>query len=155
MSQSDSTLCPTISVFICCTTLSLSFFPIPTMDVDTTPTITRIVKHPSYYLPGGDLYILIKGTHFRVHRFFFERESTYFQTIFANTPNIGTTPNPALDLSNNIDEKSFARFLGVFYNPKYSVYNFTIKEWFDIQTYAMVWQFPEMYHLAEKEIENA
>ena len=45
-------------------------------------------------------------------------------------------------------------FLSIMYNPKYNIYNLSMGQWFDIQSYASIWQFPEMYTLTEWEIKN-
>ena len=113
-----------------------------------------ISNHPQYYLPGGDLYFVTKAIRFRVHKYFFERESVYFRTIFEITPLVGSSPNLALDLSDTVKPDEFELFLSVLYNPKYSIYNLSMGQWFDIQSYASIWQFPEMYALTEQKIQN-
>ena len=45
-------------------------------------------------------------------------------------------------------------FLSVMYNPKYNIYNLSMGQWFNVQSYASIWQFPEMYALTEQEIET-
>ena len=45
-------------------------------------------------------------------------------------------------------------FLSVMYNLKYNIYNLSMGQWFDIQSYASIWQFSEMYALTEWEIET-
>ena len=45
-------------------------------------------------------------------------------------------------------------FLSIMYNPKYNIYNLSMGQWFDIQSYASIWQFPEIYTLTEQEIKN-
>ena len=45
-------------------------------------------------------------------------------------------------------------FLSVMYNPKYNIYNLSMGQWFDVQSYASIWQFPEMFALTEQEIEK-
>ena len=45
-------------------------------------------------------------------------------------------------------------FLSVMYNPKYNIYNLSMWQWFDVQSYANIWQFPEMYALTKQEIET-
>ena len=111
-----------------------------------------ISNHPQYYLPGGDLYIVTKAIRFRVHKYFFERESVYFRTIFEITPLAGSSPNLALDLSDTVKPDEFELFLSVLYNPKYSIYNLSMGQWFNVQMYAGLLQFPEMYALTEREI---
>ena len=45
-------------------------------------------------------------------------------------------------------------FLSIMYNPKYNIYNLSMGQWFNVQSYASIWQFPEMYALTEWEIKN-
>ena len=113
-----------------------------------------ISNHPQYYLPGGDLYIITKAVRFCIHKYFFERESVHFQTIFEITPLVRSSPNFALDLSDTVKPNEFELFLSVLYNPKYGIYNLSMGQWFDVQIYAGLLQFPEMYALTEREIEK-
>ena len=53
-----------------------------------------------------------------------------------------------------IDPDELELFLSVMYNPKYNIYNLSMGQWFDVQTYASIWQFSEMNALAKQEIEN-
>ena len=40
-----------------------------------------IILSNEYYLPGGDLYILINNTIFRVHRYLITHDSTMINTM--------------------------------------------------------------------------
>ena len=120
----------------------------------STFSFQPISNHPQYYLPGGDLYIITKAVWFHIHKYFFKRESVHFQTIFEITPLVGSSPNFTLDLSDMIKPDELELFLSVMYNPKYNIYNLSIGQWFDIQSYASIWQFPEMYALTKWEIKN-
>ena len=113
-----------------------------------------ISNHFQYYLPGGDLYIITRAIRFRIHKYFFERESVHFRTIFEITPLVGSSPNFALDLSDTVKPDEFKLFLSVLYNPKYGIYNLSMERWFNVQMYAGLLQFPEMYALTEREIEK-
>ena len=108
-----------------------------------------ISNHPQYYLPGGDLYVITKAIQFCIHKYFFKRESVHFWTIFEITPLVGSSPNFTLDLSDTVRPDEFELFLSVLYNPKYSIYNLLMGQWFDVQIYAGLLQFPEMYTLTE------
>ena len=120
----------------------------------STSSFLPINNHPQYYLPGGDLYIITKAIRFHVHKYFFKRESAHFRTIFEITPLVGSSPDFALDLSHEIKPDEFELFLSVMYNLKYNIYNLSMGQWFNIQIYAGIWQFPEMYSLTEQEIEK-
>ena len=128
------------------------------LTVSTTHSSTfsfqPISNHPQYYLPGGDLYIITKAIRFCIHKYFFEQESVHFQTIFEITPLVGSSPNFALNLSDMIKPDKLKLFLSVMYNPKYNIYNLSMGQWFNVQSYASIWQFPEMFALTEQEIKN-
>ena len=108
-----------------------------------------ISNHPQYYLPGGDLYIITKAVQFCIHKFFYKQESVHFRTIFEITSLVGSSPNFALDLSDMIKPDKLELFLSVMYNPKYNIYNLSTGQWFDVQSYASIWQFLEMYALTK------
>ena len=76
------------------------------------------------------------------------------QTIFETSPTAGSSPHFALNLSNMINPDELELFLSIIYNPKYNIYNLSMGQWFDMQSYTSIWQFPEMYALAEQEIKN-
>lgn len=58
---------------------------------------------------------------FRVHRYFFERESAYFREKFAIAAPPGQQPRGASDANafplEDVMANDFSRFLWVFYNP--------------------------------------
>ena len=58
---------------------------------------------------------------FRVHRYFFERESAFFREKLNAAPPPGQAPKGSSDGNpfslDDVREEDFARFLWVFYNP--------------------------------------
>ena len=120
----------------------------------STFSFQPIRNHSQYYLPRGDLYILTKAIQFCIHKYFFKHESIYFQTIFKTSATVKSSPNFALDLSDMINPDKLELFLSIIYNPKYNIYNLFMGKWFNMQSYTSIWQFLEMYALAEQEIEN-
>ena len=149
--MSHSLLIPTYFLNLSCKIMS-------SLTVSATHSSTflfqPICNHPQYYLPGGDLYIITKAIRFHIHKYFFEWESVHFRTIFKITPLVGSSPNYTLDLSDMIKPNKLELFLSVMYNPKYNIYNLSMGQWFDIQSYASIWQFPEMFTLTEWEIKK-
>ncbi|KAK0195859.1 hypothetical protein F5146DRAFT_1027410 [Armillaria mellea] len=114
--------------------------------------------HDEYHLSGGDLYFLVEQYHFRVHRYFFERESTFFKHQLATPASPGeerqgTSEGTAIVLE-HVTPAEFARFLWVFYNPKYSLYDATVEDWIIILKLADRWCFPEVKNLAVREVEK-
>ena len=100
--------------------------------------LKSLTKHEKYYINGADLsflvsfsfkyiYFLLKysiqveNVLFRVHRYFFERESGYFVKQLATPASPGKEPKGTQDTSaiplDNVTVEEFAIFLWVFYNP--------------------------------------
>lgn len=116
----------------------------------------QLQRHPQYYLNGGDVHFLLDNKLFRVHRYFFERESRKFRDItLAFTPTDvrqGDTDSTAIILDVAVED--FELLLGVFYNPKYSVYDWTFSHWTRILTLAQEWGFDEVQNLVIRELER-
>ncbi|KAJ7934847.1 hypothetical protein B0H13DRAFT_2246986 [Mycena leptocephala] len=115
-------------------------------------------RFEDYYLLGGDFYCIAENKLFRVHRYFFERESTFFKAQLAipatpGAPRIGTTDDTAI-LLDNVRSADFAKLLWVFYNPKYSLYDATVEDWSTILELACRWEFAEVKSLAVRELEK-
>ncbi|KAF7295994.1 BTB domain-containing protein [Mycena kentingensis (nom. inval.)] len=126
--------------------------------MSSTATLMSLQRFDDYYLPGGDLYCIAENKIFRVHRYFFERESTYFQRHLAipatpGAPRRGTSDDSAL-LLENIRSEAFAKLLWVFYNPKYSLYDATVEDWSTILELADKWGFAEVKNLAVRQLEK-
>ncbi|KAF8483647.1 hypothetical protein DFH94DRAFT_690122 [Russula ochroleuca] len=114
--------------------------------------------HGEYYITGADLIVRVQDTLFRIHRYFFLRESAHFRSKLPHAPSPGDSHkgssdnNPlVLDDALKVD---FERFLWVFYNPKYSLYDATLEEWTSILKLAHQWGFSEVKALAVRELEN-
>ncbi|KAJ6631475.1 hypothetical protein B0H10DRAFT_495799 [Mycena sp. CBHHK59/15] len=121
-------------------------------------TFRNLQHYDEYYLPGGDLYCIVEDKLFRVHRYFFERESTFFKSKLGTpaTPGvsrIGTAEDSAV-LLDNVSTKDFAKLLWVFYNPKYSLYDAGVEDWSTILRLADRWVFAEVKNLAVRELEK-
>jgi hypothetical protein len=107
--------------------------------VSPNPNGERTVRHGEYYIPGGDIVFRVSGFMiervlclinvteqvenylFRVHRYFFTRDSPFFQEKLPHPPppgefNKGTSDNNPFVLENTFGV-DFERFLWVFYNP--------------------------------------
>ncbi|KAI0067633.1 hypothetical protein BV25DRAFT_842370 [Artomyces pyxidatus] len=126
--------------------------------ISQSPVTERIQRHDLYYIHGGDVIFRVENYLFRVHRYFFVRESPYFREKLPHPPPPGeftkgsSDNNPfTLDDALSVD---FARFLWVFYNPKYSLYNADVEEWTSILKLSHQWQFAEVKALALRELEQ-
>ena len=125
----------------------------------TRPEPKEIFLHSTYYLSGGDLYIIIQNIVFRIHRYFFERDSPWFKEWF-DTSN--STPSQPIGKSlsttfilDDIQPDKFANFLWVFYNPTHSLYNTkSCRQWFRILKVAKLYSFQSVTELVFQELSN-
>ena len=129
-------------------------FQVITDEPDIHPLMLPITRHHQYYLTGGDLHILIDNTLFKVHKYFFERESTTFFTQpysdpHADIPFGDYASHPIIIHDVEIDE--FEQFLWVFYNPRLSIYENSLLNWSSITRLAILWGFDEVRQLAARE----
>jgi hypothetical protein len=129
------------------------------MPIDTRPNSPNpiIRNHPDYYFPGGDLFIQVDSTLFRVHRLFFIRESDLWRNLLGSTIQGRTADNP-IDLVRQMPciptstAETLAHFLWIFYNPQYSIYETTEEIWKTIFDHALCWHFREIEGLCWREI---
>ena len=120
-----------------------------------------IILSNEYYLPGGDLYILIDNTLFRVHRYLITRNSTMINAMLdiaeedvGKQPTGSSRTDPLFLKSEFTTPHTFTLLLSIIYNPKYNLYeNHTRRDWFDILYIAIYWGFGEIERLAMQQIE--
>jgi len=118
---------------------------------DSSHNFPSVRCNHKFYLPGGDIYFSIEDERFRVHNYFFERESTYFAQHFNNQQGINDSTAIALD---GVSPSAFESFLGVFYNPKFSVFDYTTADWKHVLQLSHQWGFPEVKNLAVRQLEK-
>ncbi|TRM68992.1 hypothetical protein BD626DRAFT_392982 [Schizophyllum amplum] len=121
-------------------------------------SLKNIRRSSTYFLMGGDLHILVEGVMFRVHKFFFDRESNTFRREFVVPVSPGAQPKGATESTalvlEDVTLDEFEKFLWVFYNPRYSIYDAAPEDWVDILKLAHMWKFREVYELAVRELER-
>ena len=119
-------------------------------------TIQILTRHPIYYFPEGDLFIIVQQTQFRIHSYFLLRESTHFQQLLNPFSSfLPTTPGISAArplILNDTSSRNFAIFLWVFYTPHFGRYQHSLHNWLIIHTYAIRWEFPIIQQLAEQHI---
>ncbi|OAX40220.1 hypothetical protein K503DRAFT_687947 [Rhizopogon vinicolor AM-OR11-026] len=117
--------------------------------------LARVVHHRDYYLRGGDMTVLVDNHLYRIHSHFFERESLFFRQKFqsAEGEERGSSDNNAYTLD-DVKSEDFARFLWVFYNPKYSLYDAPLETWLSILHLANRWGFANVKELTVRELEK-
>ncbi|KAL6305078.1 hypothetical protein BKA93DRAFT_817047 [Sparassis latifolia] len=124
--------------------------------VDTV--IEKVKRHQKYFIQGGDIHFLVETTLFRVHRYFFEQDSAWFRKNLAVPAPAGQSPRGSTETNpfplDDIRSDDFERFLWVFYNPKYSIYDAHLDDWKAIVRLAYDWHFVEVKKLCEREFEK-
>ncbi|KAH8996788.1 hypothetical protein EDB92DRAFT_1942399 [Lactarius akahatsu] len=129
--------------------------PIPSSPSPTTVPVTR---HRSYFIHEADVTFKVEDYVFRVHKYFFTRESSYFRRLFepsqflVQDPPGSSEANPII--LEGISSDAFACFLWVFYNPKYSIYDATPGQWSSILGLAQKWGFRDVELLCIRELEK-
>ncbi|KAG2104062.1 uncharacterized protein F5147DRAFT_271556 [Suillus discolor] len=117
--------------------------------------LARVIHHKDYYIRGGDMTVLVENHLYRIHSYFFERESLFFRQKFqsAEGEERGSSDNNAYTLE-DVKSEDFARFLWVFYNPKYSLYEAPLETWLSILHLANRWSFNNVKELTVRELEK-
>ncbi|KAG6920042.1 hypothetical protein DXG01_010110 [Tephrocybe rancida] len=118
----------------------------------------QVQRHPQFYLLGGDVHFLVDNQLFRVHRYFFERESRVFREKIhvppaSGGPRDGDDESVAI-LLEDVSAFAFERLLGVFYNPRYSLFDWAIEDWTSVLELTQKWEFKEVHNLAIRELEK-
>ncbi|KAI9465148.1 hypothetical protein BJY52DRAFT_666887 [Lactarius psammicola] len=129
--------------------------PIP---LSPSPTTVPVTRHRSYFIHEADVTFKVEDYVFRVHKFFFTRESSFFRRLFEPSQFLVQDP-PGSSESNpiileDVSSDAFACFLWVFYNPKYSIYDATPKQWSSILNLAQKWGFKDVEQLCIRELEK-
>lgn len=99
--------------------------------------------------------VLVENHLYRIHSHFFERESLFFRQKFQSSEGEerGSSDNNAYTLD-DVKSEDFARFLWVFYNPKYSLYEAPLETWLSILHLANRWSFCNVKELTVRELEK-
>ncbi|KAG2347416.1 hypothetical protein BDR05DRAFT_996543 [Suillus weaverae] len=119
------------------------------MSADTSSCgFSQIINHPQYFIPTGDTQFLTQNVLFKVHRYFFERESSSFRDIFSDSD--GNTKPYTLD----VKPEEFAHFLWVFYDEDFEYENQPLERWLVILRLATRWGFRKVRKLVVRQLEK-
>ena len=125
----------------------------------TRPEPKEISLHSTYWLPGGDLHIIIQNIAFCIHFYFFEQDSPWFKTWFNDSDSTPLQPDGKnISMAFILDDiwpDEFSNFLWVFYNPTHSLYNTkSRRQWFRILKVAKLYTLPFVTKLVFRELSN-
>ncbi|KAJ7072853.1 hypothetical protein C8F01DRAFT_263223 [Mycena amicta] len=120
------------------------------MDLDNR---LRGQEHPRFYFPDGNVVFRVQDTLYRVHRYFFERDSVVFSSMFSLPPVSGQRPegetpeNPIL--LEGLPTLEFDRFLAVLYPLNFVTRDTpSAIEWTSVLSLATRWDFASLRALA-------
>ncbi|KAF7970474.1 hypothetical protein HWV62_23889 [Athelia sp. TMB] len=103
-------------------------------------------KHSRYYFKDGNLIFLIEEKLYNVHRYFFERDSSYFRSILEGSQ--GTDANNPLVLP-DVSCSDFDEFLAILYPENFRrPTEKTTPQWTSILHLAAKWEFESIKLLA-------
>lgn len=123
------------------------------MEIDSQDGVSHLQHHPEFYLRDGNITFLVENTFFRVHRFFFERESQTFIQELVQAPQDGTSDDSPLRVG-DVTSDDFATLLWVWYSPKYRLDRKSSDNWLVVLELSTRWQFLEMRKLAVEQLQN-
>jgi len=129
-----------------------------TSAVSPNPAAERVVRSVDHYITGGDVVFRVENTLFRVHRYFFTRDSALFREKLPHPPPPGEFTKGSSDSNPFVLEDTlridFERLLWVFYNPQYDIYDGSVEVWTSILKLAHQWEFVEVKAFALRELEK-
>ncbi|TFK50195.1 hypothetical protein OE88DRAFT_332780 [Heliocybe sulcata] len=109
--------------------------------------VSIATEHDRYFFADGTVTFMVEETLFRVHRFFFERDSALFRDQLFMHPqeHLG---QPVVELK-DCTVLDFERFLGVLYPNDFDQHMATtLEEWTSILALATRWSFESIRRLA-------
>ncbi|KAG9312168.1 hypothetical protein JVU11DRAFT_7459 [Chiua virens] len=125
-----------------------------THNVPSTHGVSKMQRHEDFYLRDGNICFMVENTVFRLHRYFFERESKYFQQLL-NPTGAGEDGSPDSPYTiRDVTSDEFAQLVWVWYNPGYSFSRKGKEHWLTVLRLATKWEFPEIRNLAIRQLER-
>jgi len=104
-----------------------------------------ISRHPDYYLEDGNIVFLVEKILFRVHRYFFTRESKVFRDMFSMPSGTETIVEGLSDdkpiFLEGVKSVDFQRLLWLFYDPSHKHLTSHAETLLSIMTLADKWEF--------------
>ncbi|KAH9976100.1 hypothetical protein BGW80DRAFT_1157200, partial [Lactifluus volemus] len=105
--------------------------------------------HKHFFFDDGNITFLVGGFLYRVHRYFFCRDSSEFKERLSRLSNQkGPSPHPVISL-NDVKSADFDAFLSVLYPPNFNMsQKHSFKEWSSILDLSTRWGFTSIRELA-------
>jgi len=108
-------------------------------------------RHERYYFSDGNVIFLVEGVLYNIHRYFFQRDSSNFASMFSipfGGRGQGLTDDEPISLV-NIKAQDFDLFLSILYPTEFGVFcACTVDEWAAVLYLADKWNFKSIKNLA-------
>ncbi|KAK7057755.1 BTB domain-containing protein [Favolaschia claudopus] len=129
----------------------------PHLTTPDPPPQNHFTEHPRFFFPDGTVIFLVESTLYRVHRYFFERDSPIFATMFTLPSAAGERPegevveNPII--LEGIAAVDFDRFLAVLYPLDFATRDIaSAEEWTSVLSLSTRWDFISLHELAKQHL---
>ncbi|KAJ3538684.1 hypothetical protein NMY22_g5068 [Coprinellus aureogranulatus] len=111
------------------------------------------IRHPRFFFQDGNVIFLVEETLFKIHRFFFQRDSAIFSSMFSlpipkNERPEGEAEDKPIIL-HGIKSVDFERFMSILYPINFIDCDLTtVDEWTSVLTISSIWEFKSLRELA-------
>jgi hypothetical protein len=118
------------------------------ISVFTYPPPT-IAKHPFWNFPDADLFLMIRGVVYGIHRFHF-RNSTFFRDILTrNDPAIDTPRGLTIQFPIPFDDLAPSTLFNLLHHLYYpGLFTGTEQEWKELRRLSLDWELPHVAGIA-------
>ncbi|KAI0302297.1 hypothetical protein B0F90DRAFT_1604304, partial [Multifurca ochricompacta] len=107
------------------------------------------VQHERFFFDDGNITFLAEGILYRVHRYFFCRDSNEFRSRLSKIPTHDGASSPPVVSLENVKSKDFDAFLSILYPPNFNTWEERpFEEWSSILELSTRWGFTNIRDLA-------
>ncbi|KAF6761159.1 hypothetical protein DFP72DRAFT_803918 [Ephemerocybe angulata] len=114
---------------------------------------TLVYRHPRFFFQDGNVIFMVEGTLFKVHKFFFQRDSPIFNSMFTLPPPNNDRPEGEVEdnpiVLQGFKATDFERFLSILYPLNFLNCDLTTAdEWTSVLAISSMWEFASLRLLA-------
>lgn len=122
---------------------------------DLPPRPPLLNYHPRFTFPDGTILFKVEDVTYKVHRYFFDQHSTFFQTLLQSYPPYSGAATVDPIFLQDVTRTDFERLLSVFYPLNFSEPDLkTTAEWTSVLALSSKWVFSQLRQRAIKELEK-
>ncbi|TFY58447.1 hypothetical protein EVG20_g8144, partial [Dentipellis fragilis] len=117
------------------------------------PRIASAPDQPRFFFSDGNISFLVKGVIYRVHRYFFCRDSPYFANLLSKSPRPHESALTPVVLE-DVQWSEFEAFLSILYPTYFHESDVkTVEEWTAVLRLSTAWSFSSIRTLAIERLE--